>query len=190
MKPTHFPTAAHFRTWLERHHATVRELSVAFYKKSSGKAGMSYHEAVDEALCFGWIDGIIRRLDDESYCHRFTPRRPGSIWSKINLGHVERLKAAGQMHAAGLAAYARRESAKSGVYSYEQGQPQPRPQKFPTALEKIFRASPSAWCFWQTLPPGHQRTVIHWVTSAKQTATRERRLARLIALAQAGRRLE
>ncbi len=135
-----FASAAEFRRWLEKNHATTRELQVGFYKKSSGRGGLSYPEAVDEALCFGWIDGILRKLDDERYTHRFTPRRPGSIWSNVNVGHVERLRAAGRMHAAGLAAFAARSAAKTGIYSFEQGT-----QILPSAYEKQFRAHARAW---------------------------------------------
>ena len=142
MKPTCFASAAEFRRWLEKHHATAPELLVGFYNKASGKGGLTYAEAVDEVLCFGWIDGIIKKVDADSYTHRFTPRRPGSIWSNINVGHVTRLTKAGKMRPAGLKAFRARKTHKTGIYSFEQKQ-KPRPQKFPTALEKIFaRTSP------------------------------------------------
>lgn len=184
MTPRHFATAAGFRAWLERHHARATELSVAFYKKSSGRPGMTYQEAVEEALCFGWIDGIIRRIDEHSYCHRFTPRRPGSHWSLVNIRHVARLKADGRMHAAGLAAYAARRPDRTGTASYEQ-----RPRDWPAELRRRFKTHRAAWKFWQAQPPGYRRLTIWWVTSAKQPATRERRLARLIAQSADGRRL-
>lgn len=182
--PTFFPTAADFRRWLERNHATAPELFIGFYKKASGKVAMTYSEAVDEALCFGWIDGIIRSLDVESYMHRFSPRRPRSIWSNLNVRHVERLTSAGRMHASGLAAFAARRANKVGVYSFEN-----RPTEFPPALKAIFRANVQAWGFWKKQPPGYRRMLIWWILSAKLDDTRRRRLARLLAECAAGRRL-
>jgi uncharacterized protein YdeI (YjbR/CyaY-like superfamily) len=184
MKVVHFANAADFRRWLEKNHAVATELWVGFYKKDSGRGGMTYPESVDEALCFGWIDGILKAVDTASYTHRFTPRKPGSTWSKINVGHVARLKAAGRMHASGLAAFAARTAAKTGIYSFEQ-----RPQKLPAAFEKIFRAKKKAWTFWSAQPPGYQRVAIWWVISAKQETTRRRRLDQLIADSAARRRL-
>ncbi len=189
MKVTHFKTAANFRRWLEKNHATAADLQVGFYNKKSGKGGMTYFEAVDEALCFGWIDGIVKKIDADSYTHRFSPRRPQSIWSNINVGHVKRLTEAGRMHAAGLEAFAARLAHKTGVYSFEQRERKPLAQKFSAAIEKVFRANKTAWAFWRETPPGYQRLIIHWVTSAKQEATRERRLARAIAASAAGKRL-
>ena len=182
--PTHFASGAAFRRWLATHHATATELLLGFYKKGSGKGGLTYPEAVDELLCFGWIDGVLRRIDDASYSHRITPRRPGSIWSRVNVGHVRRLIKAGRMHSAGLAAFNARSGKNTGGYSFEC-----RPQKFPAALERIFRAKPKAWASWRTQPPGYQRLAIHWVTSAKQEETRRRRLAQLMTLTATGRRL-
>jgi uncharacterized protein YdeI (YjbR/CyaY-like superfamily) len=184
MNVTHFPSAADFRRWLAAHHATAAELHVGFYKKASGKGGLSYAEAVDEALCFGWIDGIIRKIDEHSYTHRFTPRRPGSIWSLVNVRHVARLTTAGKMHAAGIAAFAARDQKQTGIYSFEQ-----RPQSFPPALEKKFRAHAQAWAFFSAQPPGYRRLAIYKVISPKQEATRERWLARVIAESAAGRRV-
>lgn len=184
MKPTYFETAGAFRRWLAAHHATADELLVGFYKKASGRGGLTYPEAVDELLCFGWIDGVKRSIDAESYSHRVTPRRPGSIWSLVNVGHARRLIRNGRMHAAGLAAFRARTKARTGLYSFER-----RPQKFPAALERVFRAAPPAWTRWRDQPPGYQRVAIHWVTSAKQEETRRRRLAQLIALTARGRRL-
>jgi uncharacterized protein YdeI (YjbR/CyaY-like superfamily) len=189
MTATHFASAADFRAWLEKNHATAPELLLGFHKKASGKGGLTYPEAVDELLCFGWIDGVKRRVDDSSYTHRITPRRSGSAWSLVNVRHVERLDRAGRMHPAGLKAFAARLGHKTGIYAYEKKTPQPRSQKLPAAMAGIFRASKKAWEFWQAQPPGYQREVIHWVTSAKQAATRERRLATLIATSAAGRRV-
>jgi uncharacterized protein YdeI (YjbR/CyaY-like superfamily) len=185
MKVVYFAAAADFRRWLEEHHATASELQVGFYKKSAGKAGMTYKEAVDEALCFGWIDGIVRKLDDERFTHRFTPRKPGSIWSNVNVAHVARLKAAGKMHPAGLAAFAARSAAKTGIYAFERGA-----QKLPPAVEKRFRANRRAWAFFTAQAPWYQRLAIHKIVSPKQSATRERWLARIIADSAAGRRFQ
>lgn len=182
--PTFFASAADFRQWLEQHHATATELWVGYYKKASGRGGMVYPEAVDEALCFGWIDGLTKSLDADRYMQRFTPRKPGSNWSNVNVRHVARLTAAGRMRPAGLAAFAARDEKKTGVYSFEQ-----RPENFPAALQKIFRANRTAWTFWQKQPAGYRRTAIWWVISAKQETTRNRRLAQLIAVSADHRRL-
>ena len=189
MAVIHFASPAEFRRWLKRNHARARELTVGFHKKASGKGGLTYAEAVDELLCFGWIDGLVRRIDEHSYSHRITPRRPGSIWSNVNLRHVARLTAAGRMHAAGLAAFAARRREKTGVYLYEQTKAAGALQKFPAGLARIFRANQKAWTNWQTQPPGYRRTAIRWVTSAQQPATRARRLAELIAVTAQGRRI-
>jgi len=185
VKPTFFAAAEEFRAWLEQHHASGRELLVGFHHKASGRGGLTYPAALDEALCFGWIDGVRKRRDAHSYTIRFTPRRPGSIWSNVNVRHVERLQAGGRMHAAGLAAFAARDAKKTGVYSFEK-----RPGKFPPALEKIFRANSKAWTFWLAQPPGYRRLIIHWITSAKRDETRERRLAAIIAESAAARRID
>jgi uncharacterized protein YdeI (YjbR/CyaY-like superfamily) len=184
MPPTFFKTAAGFRRWLAKNHASAPELLIGFYRKNSGSAGLTYAEAVDEALCFGWIDGIKKRLDEVSYTHRFTPRRPRSIWSLVNIKHVERLVAAGRMMPAGTRAFAARESARTGVYAFEK-----ELQQLDDALEKTFRANRSAWKFWLAQPPGYRKNCIHWVMGAKQAATRERRLAQLIADSATGVRL-
>ena len=180
---THFGTAAAFRAWLEKSHATASEIWVTYYKKSSGKRGLTYQEAVDEALCFGWIDGLTKSIDAERYIQRFTPRKPGSNWSNINVAKVERLTAAGRMHPAGLAAFAARDAKKTGVYSFEN-----RPKTFPRSLEAQFRTHKSAWKFWLAQPPGYRRLSIWRVMSAKQEATRQRRLAHLIAASAAEQR--
>lgn len=185
MKPTHFATPADFRDWLERHHAAAAELVVGFHHKTSGRGGMSYPEALDEALCFGWIDGVRKRTDPHRYTIRFSPRKPGSIWSLVNVRHFQRLAAAGRVRPAGQAAFDRRDPKKTGVYSFEQ-----RPQQFPADMERTFRANRKAWTFWETQPPGYRRMLIWWVMSAKQTATRERRLAVLIAKSAAGVRIQ
>jgi uncharacterized protein YdeI (YjbR/CyaY-like superfamily) len=183
-QPAYFASASGFRHWLEKNHATASELLLGFYKKDSGKSGLTYPEAVDELLCFGWIDGVKRRVDESSYTHRITPRRPGSIWSNVNLGHVARLTKAGKMHPAGIKAFEARDTAKTGVYSFEK-----RPQEFPSALKAIFQSNKQAWTHWQVQPPGYRRVAIHWVISAKHDETRRRRLAQLIAITTKGRRL-
>lgn len=185
MKPVFFRTLSDFRNWLEKNHAVVPELWVGFYKKASGKIAMTYQEAVLEALCFGWIDGVMNRLDADSYMHRFTPRKPRSIWSRINVAHAERLIAAGKMHAAGMAAFAARDVAKTGGYAFERK----TPPKLTAEQEKQFRTNAAAWRFFSAQAPWYRRTAIHLVVSAKQEATRARRLAQLIADSAAGRRI-
>jgi len=175
VKIRHFKSASDFRCWLEVNHARVNELWVGFFKKDSGKGGLTYAEAVDEALCFGWIDGLKKRVDELSYTHRFTPRQPKSNWSRINTQHVERLKKAGRMTPAGLKAYAAREPQRSGAYSFENA-----PRKLAAADEKQFKADKIAWEFFQRQPPGYQRLAIWYVVSAKKPETRSRRLAHLI----------
>jgi uncharacterized protein YdeI (YjbR/CyaY-like superfamily) len=184
MKPVYFPTAAGFRRWLEANHAAAAELLVGFFKQGSGRRGLSYPEAVDELLCFGWIDGLKKRVDDERYTHRITPRRPGSGWSHVNVVHVQRLIKAGQMRPAGLAAFRAHLESGKRAYTFRD-----RAQKFPASLARAFRANRAAWEFWAVQPPGYQRSLIHWVTSAKRPVTRESRLHRLIAASAAGRRL-
>ena len=180
-----FSTPDAFRAWLEEHHASTPELWVGFYKKASGKIAMSYQEAVLEALCFGWIDGVLNRVDADSYMHRFTPRKARSTWSNVNVAHVARLTAAGRMHAAGLAAFAARDVAKTGTYAFERQ----TPAKLTAAQEKQFRANKDAWTFFSAQAPWYRRTALHLVVSAKQEATRVRRLAQLIADSAAGRRI-
>ena len=181
-RPTFFSTPAAFRRWLQRRHASAAELWVGFHKKGSGRPSITWPESVDQALCFGWIDGIRKRLDEESYVIRFTPRRRGSIWSAINTRRVGALERAGLMRPAGRAAFAARRSDRSGVYSFEQ-----RPQKLPARYEKLFRARPRAWAYFSARPPGYRRIATWWVVSAKQEATRARRLETLIDESEGGR---
>jgi len=167
MSVTFFKTAADFRAWLEKNHATATELNVGAYRKSSGLGGMTYLESVDQALCFGWIDGVVRKIDDTSFSHRFTPRKPGSHWSNVNVAHVARLTAAGLMHPAGLAAFAARSAQKTGIYAFERtAEPE-----LPAAFAKRFRAEKSAWKFFQAQPPGYRRQALHHIVTAKQPAT-------------------
>lgn len=184
MKLKYFKTAPAFRQWLEANHASTTELWLGFYKKDSGKGGITYAEALDEALCFGWIDGVRKRVDALSFTQRFTPRKPKSIWSLINIGHVERLTKAGRMQPAGLKAFAARTAAKSGVYSFEN-----KPRQLMPALERQFKSDKAAWDFFQQQTPGYRRLASFWVMSAKQEETRQRRFAQLISDSKQGRRL-
>jgi uncharacterized protein YdeI (YjbR/CyaY-like superfamily) len=180
---TVFSNAAAFRAWLETHHDTATEVWVGFYKKGVPKTAMSYLEAVDEALCFGWIDGKVRRIDDEVTGQRFTPRRTTSSWSAINIAKVGQLRAAGRMHPAGLRAFEERDRRKDASYSYESA-----PRELPVEMVARFKADPQAWAYWLSERPSYRRTAAHWLMSAKRPETRERRLAMLIDESHAGRR--
>ena len=180
-----FATRDEFRRWLEQHHDTESELLVGFYKKSSARPSITWPEAVEEALCFGWIDGIRKSIDAESYYNRFTPRRRGSIWSKVNVRKVEELIASGRMHPAGLRAFEERDPEKTERYSFERDK---APELTPE-LEAQFQANPTAWSYFQSQPPGYRRTALWWVVSAKREDTRQRRLQSLIADSEAGRRI-
>ena len=179
-----FRTPAEFRRWLERHHASEPQLWVGFYKKDSGKGGMGYAQAVDEALCFGWIDGLVRGRDAESYMQRFTPRKAKSTWSAVNLKKVEDLTRAGRMAPAGIQAHASRDAKRTGLYSFEN-----RHVELSPAFTKRFRADKAAWKFFEVQPPGYRRIAAFWVMSAKKEETRERRLARLMEDSSAGMRI-
>ena len=183
MAPQFFADQADFRAWLEEHHATESELSVGFYKKGSGRPSMTWSEAVDQALCFGWIDGRVNSIDAESYMHRFTPRKPASNWSKVNIAKVAKLTEAGLMRPAGVAAFEARTEARSGIYAFEQDEP----AELPPEYEERLRADAAAWEYWQASAPSYRRTATHWVTRAKRPETRERRLAQLIESSAAGR---
>lgn len=182
---TVFPSANAFRTWLQRHHDTVAELWVGYYRKDAAGTSITYPEAVEQALCFGWIDGLTYRVDDEVHTNRFTPRRKGSYWSAVNVRKAEALLAAGRMTDAGLRAFEGRSASEAARYSYEN-----RPSDLPRAMLTKLRANRNAMRFWQAQPPGYRRTAAFWVTSAKQEATRERRLELLIADSAAGRRVK
>jgi uncharacterized protein YdeI (YjbR/CyaY-like superfamily) len=175
-EPTFFPTPADFRAWLEAHHDQDRELLVGFYKKGSGKPSITWPESVDEALCFGWIDGVRRRVDDESYTIRFTPRQARSTWSAVNIQRVQELTAQGRMHPAGRNAFAARSADNSAIYAYEQR----HAATLDPAEEAQFRANPAAWAFFQAQPPSYRRTALYRVVSAKKAETRQKRLATLI----------
>lgn len=184
MDPTYFETAADFRAWLRSNHDSARELLLGFYKKNSGRRGITYAEALDEALCFGWIDGIRKSIDDVSYMIRFTPRKPKSNWSQVNLKRAGELVELGRMQPAGLKAFQGRDLEKSRQYSFEQTNP-----VLGASDETMFRANAKAWDFFQSQAPSYQRAAIWWVTSAKKDETRLRRLATLIADSADERRL-
>ena len=185
MKPIFFKTPAEFRAWLKKHHATADEIIVGYYKKASGKQTMTWQESVDEALCFGWIDGIRRKYGEDSYGNRFTPRRTGSNWSAININRVEELTKLKRMQPAGLAAYAKRSEARSRVYAYEQSDVLP----LDAALEKKFKANKKAWAFFQGQAPYYRKIITRWLNSAKAEDTRLRRLAKLMASCEQGKRM-
>ena len=180
-----FPDLAAWRRWLEKHHDQQSEQWVGFHKKATVKPSITWKESVDGALCFCWIDGLTKSIGAESYKIRFTPRRPTSIWSKVNLERVAELTALGLMHPAGMAAFEARKPGKSGLYSFEQEAP---PELSP-AQQKLLRASKPAARYFEAAAPSYQRAAIWWVISAKQAATRERRLAQLIKDSAEGRRL-
>lgn len=174
-KPTFFESGAHFRRWLQANHQETGELWVGFWKAHTGRGGLTYEEAVEEALCFGWIDGLVKRVDEHAYKQRFTPRRTRSIWSAVNIRKVEALRKAGRMAKAGLAAFDGRDPTRANLYSGEN-----RQIVLCLTYEKRFRARKSAWHFFEAQPAGYRRTAMFWVMSAKREDTRERRLARLI----------
>jgi uncharacterized protein YdeI (YjbR/CyaY-like superfamily) len=182
-RPTYFPTEGEFRRWLDANHETAPELLVGFWKKGSGKPSIDWPQARDQALCFGWIDGLRKSLGEDAYTIRFTPRRKGSIWSKVNVERFEELKAAGQMTAAGEAAY-ERDKHRSGVYSYEKPLASLSPEE-----EAMFRVNKRAWADWEARPAGYRRSALGWVTGAKRPETRAKRLAELIEVSAEGRRL-
>jgi uncharacterized protein YdeI (YjbR/CyaY-like superfamily) len=176
VSPTFFESALLFRAWLEANHSKAAELIVGFRKVSTGLPSMTWSESVDEALCFGWIDGVRKRIDDESYLIRFTPRRSGSIWSLVNVAKVELLLAQGRMRPPGIAAYEARTDKKTGIYAFERE----RPAELTAAETRDFRKNKVAWQYFEAAAPSYKRVITHWVVSAKQAATRERRLAQLI----------
>jgi uncharacterized protein YdeI (YjbR/CyaY-like superfamily) len=184
MKPTFFKSGADFRAWLEQHHHAATELLLGFYKKGSDRGGMTYQEALDEALAFGWIDGIRRARDASSYTIRFTPRKPRSIWSAVNIRRVGELTAAGRMAKTGLAAFGKRDEKRSAIYAYERAGAELDAQS-----TKQFKADKKAWAFYRAQAPWYQRTSTYWVVSAKRPETRARRLAILIEYSRSGERL-
>ena len=184
MKVKHFKNREAFRAWLAKNHARERELWVGYYKKDSGRASITWPESVDEGLCYGWIDGLRKSVDEISYTIRFTPRRPGSIWSAINTRRANELIKSGDMQAAGLAAFKLRKAFRSGIYTYEQ-----RSAELDDKYAKLIRRNGAAWKFYQAQPPGYRKLANWWVVSAKLEATRLARLEKLITHCANGERL-
>lgn len=184
MKPVFFKSPAEFRAWLAKNHATQKELLVGFHKVNTGKPSLTWPQSVDEALCYGWIDGVRRRIDDESYSIRFTPRKPTSIWSTLNIKRVAELEKLGRMTDAGRTAFARRDPKKSEIYSFERG----RTEMNGDALAKL-KADEKAWAYYESQAPYYRRTSSHWVASAKKPETRAKRLATLIECCRNGERI-
>ena len=184
MKPEFFQTPADFGTWLEKNHATATELWVGFYKKDSGKPSITWPESVDQALCFGWIDGIRKRVDGTSYQIRFTPRRRGSIWSAINIKRAKELVRQKQMRPTGLRAFSARIENKSGTYSYEQ-----RSTELSEPYANLLKKNNAAWNFFEKQPPSYRKMIGWWIISAKKEETRMARLAKLVSESAKGKRL-
>jgi uncharacterized protein YdeI (YjbR/CyaY-like superfamily) len=183
--PKFFRTPKHFRTWLARNHERADVLWVGYYRKDSGRPSITWPESVDEALCYGWIDGIRKKVDDISYKVRFTPRRKKSIWSAVNIGRVAVLTKEGKMEPAGIAAFARRDESRSHQYSFENR----ATARLSAEDEREFRRYPAAWKFFEAQPPGYKRLAAWWVIRAKREETRRARLERLIATSRARRRI-
>jgi uncharacterized protein YdeI (YjbR/CyaY-like superfamily) len=181
----YFDDAAAFRAWLERHHETARELWVGYYRKSTGRPTLTWQDSVAEALCFGWIDGIRRKVDDERYANRFTPRKAGSTWSAVNVATMERLLAEGRVRPAGLRAWEARTAARTGIYSYEQR----ALATLADAEERTFRKRRTAWKYWESCPPGYRKQMIWRIVSARRPETRAKRLEQLMASCEAGKRM-
>ena len=184
MNPTFFSTQEKFRAWLEKHHQTETELLVGFYKVNSNKPSMSWSESVDQALCFGWIDGVRKSIDEESYTIRFTPRKKSSIWSAINIKKVEELTKAGLMKEAGLKAFDLRSEERSRIYSHEKDLAILDPE-----FEKQFKANKMAWDYFNQQAPSYKKVMIHWIMSAKQEKTRISRLEKTIKVSEEQKRM-
>lgn len=185
MNATFFASGDALREWLDANHGHATELLVGFYKKSARKAGISYPEALDAALAFGWIDGVRRGVDEERWTIRFTPRQARSVWSAVNIKRVRQLLAEGRMAPAGVRAFEARVSRRGGTYSYERANATLDP-----ALARRFRANARAKTFFDRQPPGYRKVVLHWVTSAKKEETKARRLARVIEKSERGERID
>ena len=178
--PTFFPTPEEFRKWLAEHHEHEQVLWVGFYKKASKIPSITWPESVEEALCYGWIDGLRKSVDELSYKIRFTPRRPTSIWSAVNIKLMDKLQAEGRMQPAGLAAWEKRKENKSNIYSYEQE------AKLDDAFLEVLKANPRAWEYFEKMAPGYKKNTIHWVMSAKREETRQRRFDIMVESCEAG----
>jgi len=184
MKPRFFKTPTEFRQWLAAHHADAKELLVGFYKKNSGRASVTWEESVDQALCFGWIDGVRKRIDDERYTIRFTPRKASSIWSQVNLRRVGELSRLGLMQPAGTNVFATRDQRKTKLYAYENDT-----QQLDAASERQFKANKKAWTYFQAQAPSYIKVACRWVMNVKQVETKSKRLAILIGDSENGKRL-
>jgi uncharacterized protein YdeI (YjbR/CyaY-like superfamily) len=184
MSPQFFKTPSAFRKWLAAHHASSKELWVGFFKKNSGKSSIDWPESVDEALCFGWIDGIRKSIDEESYMIRFTPRKPSSVWSAVNIANATKLIKQKRMQPAGLKAFEARKENRSGIYSYEQ-----RSAELVEPYQAEFKRNKVAWKFFQSQPAGYRKQMNWWVVSARQEASRLKRLDKLIEESAQGRRM-
>ena len=185
-EPTFFAKPSQFRNWLKKNHKTELELIVGFWKVDSGSPSMTWPESVDEALCFGWIDGVRRRIDERSYKIRFTPRRPNSVWSVVNIKKYHQLCEAGRMTKAGEIAFSFRQESKSGVYAFEQ----PEFAELSAEHQSTFYANQTAWEYFQNCPPSYRKTLLHWVTTAKKPETRTKRLMLLIQNCEAEKRMK
>lgn len=185
MTASFFETQEEFRKWLIKHHKTEKELLVGFYKVGSGKASMTWSQSVDQALCFGWIDGIRKSIDEESYSIRFTPRRSTSIWSNINIKKVEELTKSGLMTPEGQKVFDLRKENKSGIYSHEK-----EPVNLAPDYEKLFKENKPAWNFFNEQAPSYKKVMIHWIMSAKQENTRLSRLEKTIKVSEQQKRAE
>ena len=185
MTATFFANPSEFRKWLEQNHKTATELIVGYYKVNSGKPSMSWSESVDQALCFGWIDGVRRSIDNESYCIRFTPRRKNSIWSAININKVEVLTKAGLMKPEGLEAYSHKTDHKTKIYSHEK-----EPSVLDPEFLTLFKENKKAWSYFVAQPPSYQKVMTHWIMSAKQVKTRQMRLHKTIEISEKQKRME
>ncbi|RYD71370.1 MAG: bacteriocin-protection protein [Sphingobacteriales bacterium] len=184
MEPHFFKTPAEFREWFDNNHTTETELLVGFYKKATGKSSITWPESVDEALCFGWIDGVRKSMGEESYTIRFTPRKATSIWSAVNIDKMEKLIAEGLVKPEGIAAYEKRKESRSRIYSHEQEN-----TGFSAKAEEKFKSNESAWEFFMKQPPSYRKVIMHWVSSAKQEKTQLSRLEKAIAESAAGKRM-
>lgn len=185
MEATFFKNPSELRKWLEKNHLSEQELILGLYKKGTGKENITWSQAVDEALCFGWIDGISRRIDAERWQIRLTPRKPNSIWSNVNINKIKVLAENGLMHPKGIEAFDKRKEEKSGIYAFETEE-----KKLTAAFEAQFKANKKAWDFFHSQPPGYKKTALHYVMTAKQEATRQKRIDNLIADSEAGLRLK
>jgi uncharacterized protein YdeI (YjbR/CyaY-like superfamily) len=181
MKPTFFKTPVGFRSWLRKHHASASELWVGFYKRDSGRPSITWPESVAEALCFGWIDGVRKRIDEMSYTIRFSPRRKGSVWSSVNIKLAKQLIEQGRMQSSGSKAFEARKEYRSGIYSYEQ-----RPAELEAPYARLLKKNPKAWRFFQAQPPYYRKAISWWIVCAKKEETRLRRLKQLIEVSSSG----